>query len=203
MVEPSVARGRSASPRPPRREAGCSAHRADRAVRAGARRARGRRAARASRPPRPGRRSAAARSAARSPRRSAARAASAPRAPRARRRRGRARSRAGAGTSPRGSLPAREPDPPAVREPLDPLAHGRLVPVDDRVAARRLVARVPQGVDRQRVLVGRRPLLLDQAAEDAQLYRVEIHRCSVENHAPTLGGEPFPPPSATTLPQKL
>src|SRR5581483_4838375 len=56
------------------------------------------------------------------------------------------------------------------------LADLLLVVVDDRVARGRLVAGEPQRVQRQRVGVGRRPLLLDQAAENADLDRVGIHR---------------------------
>ena len=50
-----------------------------------------------------------------------------------------------------------------------------LVVADDRVAVRRLVAGEPERVERERVLVGRRALLLQQAAEDAELDRVGIH----------------------------
>ena len=51
----------------------------------------------------------------------------------------------------------------------------RLVVVDDRVAVGRLVARQAQRVEAQRVGVRRRALLLEQAAEDADLGRAEVH----------------------------
>ena len=57
------------------------------------------------------------------------------------------------------------------------LAHGRLVVVDDRIAVRRLVARQPQRVERQRIGVRSRLLLLEQAAEHPDLRRIEVvHR---------------------------
>ena len=64
---------------------------------------------------------------------------------------------------------ARQPGPAALAEPLRGLAHGRLVVVDDRVAARRLVAGQPQRVEGQRIGVRRRLLLLQQAAEHPDL----------------------------------
>ena len=70
---------------------------------------------------------------------------------------------------------AREPRVAALGEPVQRLADHRLVVFDDRVAVRRLVAREPQRVQAERVLVRRRALLLDQAAEDAHLDRVEVH----------------------------
>ena len=51
----------------------------------------------------------------------------------------------------------------------------RLVVLDHGVAVGRLVARQPQRVQRQRVDVGRRPLLLDQTTEHPQLDRVGVH----------------------------
>ena len=57
-----------------------------------------------------------------------------------------------------------------------------LVVRDDRVAVRRLVAGEPECVQRERVLVGRRPLLLEQAAEHAELDR--RRRPSVERVRP-------------------
>jgi hypothetical protein len=53
-------------------------------------------------------------------------------------------------------------------------ANRLFVVLDDGIAVRGLVARQPQGVDRERVDVGRRPLLLDQAAEDSQLDGVGV-----------------------------
>ena len=70
---------------------------------------------------------------------------------------------------------AREPCPAAVPEPLERGADLALVVVGDRVAVGRLVRGEAQRVQRERVLVGRRPLLLDQAAEHPQLDGIRVH----------------------------
>jgi hypothetical protein len=70
---------------------------------------------------------------------------------------------------------AREPDEALAREPSDCLADRLLVVLDDGIAVRGLIACEAERVERQRVDVGRRPLLLDQAAENPGLDRVEVH----------------------------
>src|SRR5213079_2394571 len=57
----------------------------------------------------------------------------------------------------------------------EPVANRRLVVFDDRVAVRRLVACEPERVQRERILIRCRPLLLDQTAEDANLDGVGVH----------------------------
>ena len=52
---------------------------------------------------------------------------------------------------------------------------GPVVIDHDRVAVRRLIAGDDQGVERQRVLLGRRELLFRQAADDAGFDCVEVH----------------------------
>ena len=94
-----------------------------------------------------------------------------------RRRRATAPRRADGGTSSRGCRAAREARPAAAHEPGDRLADRLLVVVDDRLAAGRLVGREAQRVQRQRVGVGRRALLLDQRAEHAQLGGVGLDHC--------------------------
>ena len=80
--------------------------------------------------------------------------------------------------------PAREPHPPLPGEPLQRLPDLRLVVLDDRVPARRLVAGKTKRVERERIGVRRRPLLLDQAAEDTDLNGVGVHaRTIVSAHA--------------------
>src|SRR5262249_11647850 len=79
--------------------------------------------------------------------------------------------------------PAREPRPAAARQAVERRADRRLVVLDDRVAVGRLVAREPERVQRQRVDVRGRALLLDQAAEDADLDSVGVH-------APSLRAQP-------------
>ena len=75
--------------------------------------------------------------------------------------------------------PARDACPAASGEALQGVVDLPLVVVDDRVAVRALVAGEPERVERERVLVGRRALLLEQAAEHAELDRVGIHARSV------------------------
>ena len=70
---------------------------------------------------------------------------------------------------------ARESRPALTVEPLEPLPDRRLVVGDHRVAVRGLVAGEPERVQRQRVDIGRRSLLLDQAAEDPDLDGVCVH----------------------------
>ena len=67
------------------------------------------------------------------------------------------------------SLAGGEPRPLLAPEPLQRVADRLLVVVDNGVAVRGLIAGEPEGVQRQRIGVGRRALLLDQAPEDADL----------------------------------
>ena len=73
------------------------------------------------------------------------------------------------------ALARREPRPLLAPEPLQRVADRLLVVVDDGVAVRRLVAGEAERVERQRVGVGRRSLLLDQAAEHPDLDGVCVH----------------------------
>ena len=70
---------------------------------------------------------------------------------------------------------AREAHELALAEPLDRGTDRRLVVGDDWIAVRRLVAGRPQRVQRERVGIRRRPLLLDHAAEDADLGGIQVH----------------------------
>ena len=81
----------------------------------------------------------------------------------------------------RGAAPctARQARPAAPRETLERLVDLRLGVLDDRVAVGRLVAREAQGVEREWVLVGRRPLLLEEAAEHPKLDGIGVHERSV------------------------
>ena len=83
-------------------------------------------------------------------------------------------------------LTRREPRPFLAPEPLERIADHLLVVVDDGVAVRRLVAGEAQRVERQRIGVGRRPLLLDQAAEHPDLDGVCIHGHSLDRAAASL-----------------
>jgi hypothetical protein len=47
--------------------------------------------------------------------------------------------------------------------------------VEDRVAAGALVARVDEGVEGERIVLGRGDLFFDEGAEDAELDGVELH----------------------------
>jgi hypothetical protein len=58
-----------------------------------------------------------------------------------------------------------------VPEAAQRVADGVVVVVDDRLAVRQLVAGRAQRVEGQRVGVGRRALLLEQAAQDPDLGR--------------------------------
>src|SRR5918993_3721301 len=69
----------------------------------------------------------------------------------------------------------REPYPAPAREPVERGPDLRLTVVDDRVPVRRLVAGEPEPVQRERVLVRRRALLLDEGAEHADLDGVCVH----------------------------
>ena len=71
--------------------------------------------------------------------------------------------------------PARERGPLALHEPVDTAADRVLVVIHDRVAVGGLVAGEPQRVQRERIDVGRGPLLLDQAAEHADLDSIRFH----------------------------
>src|SRR5262245_8471112 len=87
----------------------------------------------------------------------------------------------------------RQACPADLTEALRRGAHSRLVVVHDGLTVRRLVAREPQRVERQRILVGCRPLLLDQAAEDAQLGGLQAlgaHALQLRNSRPPATCEP-------------
>src|SRR3954447_10681127 len=75
----------------------------------------------------------------------------------------------------------RETRPAAPAELVEGRTDRAFVVIDNGVAVRRLVRRETQPIQRERVLVGRRSLLLDQAAEDAQLHGVEVHGRSVRS----------------------
>jgi hypothetical protein len=70
---------------------------------------------------------------------------------------------------------ARQPDPAAAGEPLERGADRRFVVVDDGIPIRRLVAGQPERIQRERVLVGRRPLLLDERPEHPDFGGVQVH----------------------------
>ena len=80
---------------------------------------------------------------------------------------------------------AREPRPAATNEPGDGVADRVLVVVDDRLAASRLVGRQAQRVQRQRIGVGCRALLLDQRTENAQLGGVGLDHRWITTPEPT------------------
>ena len=83
------------------------------------------------------------------------------------------------------SRTAREPDPPAVCEAVESSANRLLVVRDDRIAVRRLVAREAKRIQREGIDVRCRPLLLDQAAENAKLDLVGIHAGRLRGLQPT------------------
>ena len=94
--------------------------------------------------------------------------------------------------------PARETRPAATSETLERLMDLSLVVLDDRVAVRRLVAREPQRVERERVGVGDRHLLLDEAGEDACFFTAESHRTILADVRPTRSQTADSPPSTTS-----
>jgi hypothetical protein len=75
------------------------------------------------------------------------------------------------------SAPSSESEsrPALAVKPLERLPDRRLVVGDHRVAVRGLVAGEAERVQRQRVDIGRRSLLLDQAAENPDLDGVCVH----------------------------
>jgi len=75
----------------------------------------------------------------------------------------------------------REAGPAAAGEPLKRLMDLALFVGGDRIAVRRLVAGEAESVQRERVLVRRRALLLQEAAEDTELDRVGVHGRSVRS----------------------
>src|ERR671925_113943 len=91
---------------------------------------------------------------------------------------------------------AREPHPALPGESLERRPDRRLVVLDDRVAVRGLVASEPQRVQRERVDIGRRPLLLDQAAEDADLDGVGCHAPIQAPYGWSLGASAISAPAA-------
>ena len=72
--------------------------------------------------------------------------------------------------------PAGQAGIPAALQAVQRVAQHRVVVVDDRIAVGRLVARQAQRVERQRVDVGGRALLFQQAAQHAGLRGGEVHR---------------------------
>jgi hypothetical protein len=74
------------------------------------------------------------------------------------------------------SRPARKARPAPTIEPIKPSTDRSLVIVDNRFAVRRLVCGKPQRIQRERILIGSNPLLLDQATENPQLDRIRVHR---------------------------
>ena len=86
-----------------------------------------------------------------------------------------------------------DPDQAALLQPAQGLLEGLVVVVGDRVAAAGLVAGAAERVEGQRVRRGDGPLLLQQAAEDALLHRVQdelgLHGVSLAapRRAPILG----------------
>jgi len=79
-------------------------------------------------------------------------------------------------------VPAGQPRHPVARQPLRRFSHGVLVVGRHRIPIGRLVARQPQRVERERVLIGGREALLDQAPEHTLLgrrERLEVHAGSV------------------------
>ena len=87
----------------------------------------------------------------------------------------------------RAAVGPHDPDQATLLEAAQRLGQQRLVVVDDRVPAAGLVARGLQGVERHRVARRHRPLLLQQAPEDALVDGVEDE---VVGHAPTLRTAP-------------
>ena len=85
--------------------------------------------------------------------------------------------------------PARESRPLLAPEPLQRLTDRRLVVVDDGITVRRLVAGEAKRVQGQGVGVGRRPLLLDQAAEHPDLDGIRVHGESLR-HGPATVSQP-------------
>src|SRR6185503_18727560 len=70
---------------------------------------------------------------------------------------------------------AGEPDPAPARQPLERLADGAFVELDDGIAVRRLVAGESKRVEAERVLVRGGALLLDQRTQHADLLGSQIH----------------------------
>ena len=80
---------------------------------------------------------------------------------------------------------AGEPRPAPLAEAVERVADRGLVVVHDRVAVGRLVAGQAKGVEGERVGVRRRALLLEQAAEDAQLGGREVMHGAQPTDLPT------------------
>ncbi len=64
----------------------------------------------------------------------------------------------------------------AALQTVQRVAHDRVVVFDDRLAIGRLIARQTQRVQRQRVVVGRGALLLEQAAKHTDLRGGQVHQ---------------------------
>ena len=72
------------------------------------------------------------------------------------------------------AVAAGQPGQPVQAQPLRCLPDRRLVIGGDRVAVGRLIARQPQTIERQRILIRGRPALLDQAPEHPLFGRGEL-----------------------------
>jgi len=95
---------------------------------------------------------------------------------------------------------ARKPRPAPANETVERPPDRWVVVVRDGVALGGLVAREPQRVQRERVGVRRRPLLLDQAAENAKLDGVGVHHVtlmSATRTAKVADGRSVPPERVT------
>jgi len=84
--------------------------------------------------------------------------------------------------------PARDTRPAPPRESLEGVVDLALVVPDDRIPIRRLVAGETECVEREWVLVGGRPLLLQEAAEHPDLDGVGVHGQSVRHPSVELAG---------------
>ena len=70
---------------------------------------------------------------------------------------------------------AREPRPTTMRHPVERRLDLTFFVGNDRLAVRRLIACKPQRVQRERIRVRCRALLLDQATENSDLYGIGVH----------------------------
>jgi 7-cyano-7-deazaguanine reductase len=86
--------------------------------------------------------------------------------------------------------PAGEAHPAAPAPPVERGADGRLVVLDHGVSVGALVAGRAQGVERERIDVWGRTLLLDEAAENANLHGIEVHGGSLSTYSRAVEGNP-------------
>ena len=82
---------------------------------------------------------------------------------------------------------AREPGPAAVRESVEGGLDLSLLEGHHRIAIRRLVASEPKKVQKQRIRVENRALLLDQTAQNTDLDGIGVHRRDRLEANPRLG----------------